>query len=393
MTTLNPPKSFQDMLPVELWHQIFAHATASSCRGQHDCYNRTADGAHLNGSAFMAFVGDELSRQNLSLVSRTFRALSEPIRYHNVISINAERVKQRLSTASIANPTRNRSTYVRGIFFIFPPATPPVSQIASFETLLALCPNILMVLVNAHSLEQSVLEFLMTNLPRSTRALTLKVSGRALGTQVSALAFENIRALNLLGWSTLSPLQLTFSNLETLRITTSVRLAKVPLVSSLKHVHIRYHTRQEMTQSPDWVTRLLDTHADTLEILTLDTVGRGSFALSRPHSVPLLSAALFNKLKQLRELVFSLDILPPFTDTTVKLPALRYIGIIVEEYSTLRQFIDKWNWCHLLDVSSSVERFIVSHSHERTGMIDEINSLCGYDRRLMFQCNLQGSQY
>jgi hypothetical protein len=381
------------MLPVELWHQIFVLATSSSCRGHRDGYNRTADGAHLNGSPFMAFVGDERLKQSLGLVSRAFLALSEPIRYSNMLCTNADKVVQKLSMPSIAKPNQNRGIYVRGVFFIFPPAFPPISQIASFETLIALCPNILMVLVTAHSLEQSVLDFLLTNLPRSTTTLTFKVSSRALGTHVSALTLENIRALNVLGWTTLAPLQLSFSNLEILRITTSVRLAQVPLVPSLKQLHIRYHSRHEVSRPPEWVIDLLETHADTLETLTFDTVGRGSFALGRQYSVPLLNAALFNKLKQLRELVFSLDILPPFTDTTVKLPALKYIGIIIEAYSTLRQFIDKWNWCHALDISSQVERYIVLHSHESVGIIDEINTLCGYDHRLVFQCNLHGTPY
>ncbi|PVF94536.1 hypothetical protein CPB86DRAFT_636493 [Serendipita vermifera] len=382
MTT---PKSCDDLLPAELWHQIFTLATSSGCSGHEDNYNRTlADESLLAGPAYEAFLGDRNLKRNLALVSRSFLALSEPVRYETVVSTDEQKLVELLSMTSVADASRNRASYVKSILFHRPPPRlifgpkkdPPPLNPGSMTALLSLCSHVRsMLLYPAAKPKLEIVECLMANLPESTRALKLAVLSDGPRTEKLTFQSNNLRILNLLEWPSNIPIKFSLPNLETLRISTDVSPDSDLRLPSLKHLHLRCASYEHSRNIPPKIISFAFMYADQLETLILDAI-EGPYSDYRSS---WLSNEFWNECTRLRKLIIDPVMGEPAASSNISLPSLKTFGFLMRKSKSndalTQGFIEVWNWSRF--VLPQIEEYVIYHAHDYS-TLDIVERVAGY---------------
>jgi hypothetical protein len=335
------------------------------------------------------FLGDFALKYNLALVSHKFRALSEPVRYRNIVCKDLETYTQILSETAISNPSLKRGSYVRGILLSMHSEDNRYGQaLELFNSAMALfstCQKLEAVFFHYASLDVETFHSLVQSLPSSTKVFSLPKFTDIRVSRGYHLDLLNLRTLILTGWNSSIPLALSTRTLETLYISTEFTLAETPFLPSLKHLTIQFHGM--FTGLPLWILNILLASHRQLITLCLETQPR---SVSRIHGSGLLPLDdSFRRWSRLQGLTMHpTKAGERLIQTSIIHHELRYIGLVCDESDfDAETFTKFWNIFSKQRAFPKIEHIAIIHPHEFLENMERIKEICGSDSRLTFQCN------
>ncbi|PVF94538.1 hypothetical protein CPB86DRAFT_828525 [Serendipita vermifera] len=387
---------YQISIPAEIWHYIFLLATAVACPGHSDEHDRTDVEITLKVTNLSTFLGDFALKYNLALVSHKFRALSEPIRYRNIVCKDFETYTKILSETSIANPTVARGSYVRGILLSMRTEDNRRGQALEMfgpaMQLFSTCQKLEAVFFHHANLDVDTFHSLVQSLPSSVKVFSLPGFTDIRVSKNYYLDLLNLRTLiltgsnrTLTGWGTTMPLVLSYRALETLYISTEFTVSETPFLPSLKHLTIQFH--RSFGAVPIWVSDILHVSRHQLVTLCLETPPNSIVRIHGGGLLPLNES--FARWGQLQ----GLTIHPTksgqhLVQSSIIHPELRYIGFVFDDETLdVPTFTSFWNMFSKQASFPKIDHLVIIHPHEFLEPMERIQEICGQDPRLTFQCN------